>query len=760
MFQGLIPLALDLLISKYAPWYSPGTILLKNPYMQDSIIQLYPWKHYVFESFRQGIIPFWNPYQMMGAPFMASLKPMIFYPLNFLYLFGEVNAWNSLLFLQILMSLFFSYFLARDFKLGPFPSILVSLAFSLNSLMMGVLQFGSEGHVLLWFPLFLFASKRYLEEQKGRYLGLLSIVIAFSIFAGQLQYTGYLLVVTVAFIIYYGIYLKANFKIYALLILSIILGIGISSIQLLPSLELFSKSFRGASSSYEIFSRGLMTPDKLLRLFAPDYFGNPVSGDLGIGYIEASGYFGIIPLFFTIYAAIFGKKSLFVRFFTWVCLIAALFSLQGIGQILYFLHIPLLTSGEANRIFSLVLFSGAILSGFGLSLFLHENSKKNLVRLGGFAIIALIAFGLGTLIHFPTHTVKGFITNIRFPILILTLFIVPTGIYLLVNRRNKFLIYAFLSILIFVTFFDFYRMGYRFLTFSNPRFLYPSLGVTQYSQKQSDLTLARVQHLTEPELPTYLRVQSIETYNPLYLKRSGELLQALQEKPISNLPINKYQISPSLTSKYAFDFLGVSLVAVEKDVNPSVALFNTAEYQNTFTPVYRDERFIVYKNSDGFPRYDLFYNYLTVTNDKKILSLIAERKIDFRNTVLLEENLPIKLEKGSGSAILLFNKPNELTFVVNSDKPALFYISDTYFPGWNASINDKKTKIYRANYNLRAVLIPTGKSILQFSYIPTYYFLGLFMSLGSALTLLALIIFQNKTLKQKIIPRKNTSKSK
>jgi len=754
MFQGLIPLALDLLISKYAPWYSPGTILLKNPYMQDSIIQLYPWKHFVFESFRQGVIPFWNPYQMMGAPFMASLKPMIFYPLNFLYLFGEVNAWNGLLFLQILLSFFFAYLLSRDFKLGRFPSLLVSLAFSLNSLMMGVLQFGSEGHVLLWFPLFILASKRFLEEQKSRYLCLLSIVIACSIFAGQLQYTGYLLVVTAAFIIYYGIHLKIKLKIYALLMLSIILGIGISSIQLLPSLELFSKSYRGSSNSYEIFSRGLMTPEKLLRLFAPDYFGNPVSGDLGIGYIEASGYFGIIPLFFALYAAFFGKKNIFIRFFTWACLISALFSLQGIGQILYFLHIPLLTSGEANRIFSLVLFSGAILSGFGLSLFLHENPKKNLVRLGGFTLIALIAFSLGILIHFPSHTIKGFITNIRFPLLILCLFIIPTGIYLLLNLKNRFLIYTFLTILLVVTFFDFYRMGYRFLTFSNPRFLYPTLGVTQYSRKQSDLTLARVQHLTEPELPTYLKVQSIETYNPLYLKRSGELLQALQEKPISNLPINKYQISPSLTSKYAFDFLGVSLVAVEKDVNPSIALFNTAEYQNTFTPVYKDERFIVYKNSDAFPRFDLLYNYLTVTNDKKILSLIAERKIDFRKTILLEENLPVKLVRGNGSTVLLFNKPNELTFVVSSDKPALFYISDTYFPGWSASINDKTTKIYRANYNLRAVLIPAGKSILQFSYTPKYFYLGLFMSLGSILALSVLTIFQNRISNRKMILRK------
>src|SRR3990172_1007120 len=79
LIQGLMLLPLDLLVSNYHPWYIPAQILLKNPYMQDSVIQLYPWKHLVFESLKEGIIPFWNPYQHMGMPFMAAMKPGVFY---------------------------------------------------------------------------------------------------------------------------------------------------------------------------------------------------------------------------------------------------------------------------------------------------------------------------------------------------------------------------------------------------------------------------------------------------------------------------------------------------------------------------------------------------------------------------------------------------------------------------------------------------------------------------------------------------------
>jgi hypothetical protein len=744
MFQGLVPLALDLLISRYSPWYSPATILLKNSYLQDSIIQLYPWKHFVFQSFKEGIVPFWNPYQMMGMPFMASFKPMVFYPLNILYLLGEIPAWNILLFLQVLLSFIFSYILARDFKIKAFPSLLVSLAFALNSLMMGVLEFGSEGHVLLWFPLFLFATKRYLETQKGRYLGVLSFSIACSILAGQLQYTAYLLLATAGFICYYGRFLKTNITTYSLLFLSIALGIGVSSIQLIPGIELFAKSYRGLSHSYEVFGRGLIFPDKLFRLFSPDFFGNPVNGDLRIGYIEASGYFGIIPLFFAFYAALNERKNIFVKFFTWVAVLSGLFCLQGIGPLLYFLHIPLITSGEANRLFSLVLFSGAILSGFGLTGFLEKTKKRNILNIAIFVGLFLVALIWGAFTNARIYELSQFISNVRFNVLIFSLFLVGAASILLVGRKKTLLVHGFLLLIVLLTFVDLFRMGYRFTTFSNTKFLYPPMGVISYTQKESAHTLARVQGLAEPEIPTYLHVQSIETYNTLYLQRSALLLQALQGKPTDLIPGNKYQLSQSLTSKRAFDFLGVSLVVVKKDVNPSIELFNSLELQTAFTPVYRDDRYVIYKNNDVFPRFSLYYQYKALQDDKDILKAIGKNSLDFKNEVLLEENLPVQLKDGQGEAKLISSNANMQIFSIQTDQPALFYISDTYFPGWSAKINNMPTKIYRANYNFRAVLVPTGTSTLVFSYLPQNYYLAMTLSLLSIVAVIGITLFSTR----------------
>ncbi len=219
----------------------------------------------------------------MGMPFMAGMKPMVFYPLNILYFLGEANGWNALLFLQVFLSAIFMYLLSRSFKLRVLPSILASFAFTLNTLMIGVLEFGSDGHVLLWLPFLIFCAKKYLEKQKGIYLLLLGTTIAISIFAGQLQYTGYSLILLTAFIFYYGHTLKTRPTSFSLLLLSIILGVGISSIQLIPSFELYAHSFRGVIDSHHAFSIGLNKPYQLFRLFAPDFFGNPVTRDARFG---------------------------------------------------------------------------------------------------------------------------------------------------------------------------------------------------------------------------------------------------------------------------------------------------------------------------------------------------------------------------------------------------------------------------------------------------------------------------------------------
>lgn len=735
----------DLLLTN-KPWYFPRQTLIKNPYMQDSITQLFPWKHLVFESFQQHMIPFWNPYQGMGVPFMASMKPMVFYPLNLLYLLGEVNAWNALLLSQLFLSMLFMYLLSREFKLGVFPSVLTSFAFAFSSLMVGVLEFGSEGHVLLWLPLLVLLAKKYADKQKGMNLFFLGLIVTTSIFAGQLQYTGYELLLLVGFVLFYCRSLKVDYSSYFFLLGSIFLGIGVGSIQLIPGFEMFASSLRGLEHSREIFSRGLIEPYQLFRLFAPDFFGNPVSRDATIAYIETSGYFGIIPLFFSFYAMIACRKNMLVRFFSVTFFIAMLLSVKGVGEIPYLLKIPLLSSAEADRIFSLVLFSGAILSGFGFSQFLKkEGSKKIIIILFTFTLVFAAGVGIkaGTIFH-SKEAMVTFLDEIRYPLVIFIVFFTASFVYILQKKKTVILYVVFSIFVVGLTFLDLFKMGYHFLTFSDRKFLYPQSPLITFIQKNTQKTLDRTFGLTEPEIGTYLNIYSLEVYNPLYLKRSGEVLNALQGKLNAPLPVNKYILTgENKELKQTIDFLGVSWIVTYQYDDPALIYFKDRTMKDNFTQIYHDNQYAAYKNKSAYPRFGLYYDFQTFKDDKSILKILSDQTINLRKTLLMEEKPPVTLTSGQGSAKLLGSTVNTQTFLVNTDKPAFFYISDTYFPGWRATVNNKEVKIYRANYNFRAILVPKGKSILKFSYIPDGFMLGITMSILSLILLSVISLLNN-----------------
>lgn len=750
IFQGLIVLPLDLLISNYLPWYSPGTILLKNNYMQDSIVQMYPWRHLVFESLTNGFIPFWNPFQFMGAPFLASMKPLVFYPTNIFFVLGEGMSWNFLLFSQIFLSFFFFYLLSRDFNLPRLASILSSFAFGLSSLMIGVLQFGSEGHVILWIPLFLLFSKRYIDGGSGKNLFFLSITIALSIFAGQLQYSGYGLILLTFFIFFYGYHKKANMRVYLTLFLAIFLGVGLTSVVLLPAFELFRNSHRGLINSENIFKDGLANPLLLLRLFASDFFGSPVTRNLAVGYIETSGYFGIVPLFFAIFAAVFSRKNIFVKFFTFVFILGILFSLKYIGDLIYLLRIPLITSGSGGRIFMLVLFSGAALCGFGLIEFIkNNNSKRLLLSLIAFVSLFVFVAVFKILALDNQDLVSEFIHNIKFSIISISAFSFIVVIYLIFRNKIKIAGILFMLLVIAISFTELFIFGYRFLTFSNTKFLYPKTGVSEFVKDFSKDTLARSHGLTEPEISTYLNTYSAETYNPLYLEDSAISLQFLQLKQNEKLTEdNKYFLTKQERLKEVLDFLGVSLIVGNKDGNPSIDLFLTGKYQNSFNDIYKDEKFKVYLSKDAFPRFYLVYDY-EVLNEKDTLLTLSKPLNPLREKVILSKNISLKLNKGTGSATLIKSNINYQKFKVNTSQNAIFYISDTFYPGWSVKVNGEYTKILKANYNFKAVVVPKGESLVEFNYLPTNFNLAIFLSMLSLVGLILASIKFGKFKKQK-----------
>jgi hypothetical protein len=88
-------------------------------------------------------------------------------------------------------------------------------------------------------------------------------------------------------------------------------------------------------------------------------------------------------------------------------------------------------------------------------------------------------------------------------------------------------------------------------------------------------------------------------------------------------------------------------------------------------------------------------------------------------------------EPHSGLPEFISERNNCLQLFVEAKEVSFLVLSDTYFPGWRAYLDGKPVKIFRANYNFRAVSIPPGKHEVKFVYHPMSVKLGVLVtSLG------------------------------
>lgn len=95
----------------------------------------------------------------------------------------------------------------------------------------------------------------------------------------------------------------------------------------------------------------------------------------------------------------------------------------------------------------------------------------------------------------------------------------------------------------------------------------------------------------------------------------------------------------------------------------------------------------------------------------------------------------------SGSIKRTHYEPNHLSYEydISEDKIAIF--SEIYYDkGWNATIDGKPAKYFRADYVLRGMKLPAGKHTVEFSFEPKGYTIGVKVTLISSLLLLLIVL--------------------
>ncbi|MDO9512165.1 MAG: YfhO family protein [Bacteroidales bacterium] len=95
----------------------------------------------------------------------------------------------------------------------------------------------------------------------------------------------------------------------------------------------------------------------------------------------------------------------------------------------------------------------------------------------------------------------------------------------------------------------------------------------------------------------------------------------------------------------------------------------------------------------------------------------------------------------SAQIALVKYQPNELVYQSITTHPQLAVFSEIFYDkGWEAFIDGKPVPHFRANYVLRAMVIPEGTHKIEFKFRPNSYYTGEKISLAGSLLLLFLLV--------------------
>jgi hypothetical protein len=256
----------------------------------------------------------------------------------------------------------------------------------MSGFMAAQLDHASIIHCAAWLPLIIWSLEMLRRESSAAWFAVGCLAIACSNFAGHSQIFFYSLLLGVAYAAVLGwtTARDGRKRFYFLSALMIALGIGVASVQLLPTLELGSLSVR-ANLSFEGFTSYSLPPRQMATMIFPALFGGlPAYGGSYFGewnLIELAGYVGLLPLMLAVVGFIASRHRALSIFWLSAGALAFLLALGGATPLAFITYrIPALNLFRAQaRHFFLMAFAVSVLSGFGVKAVFEGRVTRRLI---------------------------------------------------------------------------------------------------------------------------------------------------------------------------------------------------------------------------------------------------------------------------------------------------------------------------------------------------------------------------------------------
>jgi hypothetical protein len=721
----------------------------------------YPLRVFTVDMMRQGHLPLWNPYVFCGYPHWAGGQIGMFYPLNFFFLLPIPPYYALTLFILTHFGLagVFMYSLVRWLVGSRVGAFLSALAFMLGGFLVAQvidlnLMTGS-----IWLPLIFLLFIRGVENRSFWYAFLTGLAIGFQALTANPQIiflSGLLLVFYYLFRITTGWRrerepLKLRLTWSAILVLAFIVGLGLSAIQIVPTIELAKLSSRRSGLPYYIFTFVSLPPWHLLTLLLPNLWGK-LALYWGYPYFhELYVYLGIIPLLLACLAWQRLRQSGMVAFLTISLLISLGMALGRFNPLYHFLqYVPGLNLFRVPaRWLFLTTFSLSILTGYGsASLIQREKSqviptsdsrprKDRLTRLFATLTVIGLAMTLIGVILFPFR--EGFLAHVENDLvaeslnrnahfLLGSLLMVDASLGLLyLYLREKIPLSTFQVGCIVLTLVDLFSFDRDVNAFKPPSY---------YTKRPETLTFlerdAGFYRIATDYLLPFYEIEGLKGDVPsmygIFSVHGGSALKTFRYETFMD--------EGGATNPKLLGLMNVKYVVTHQELSDA-----------NFRKVYESGHYNIYENGAFLPRVLVVPNAEPApgATDWDIMRRLANEDFEPRQWVVLEEmpeeGFAPSSRREAGSARIVSYSLGRVVIEADLEADGFLVLLDTFYPGWKASVDGAPSKIYQADYLFRAVFLREGVHTIEFVYDPLSFKLSLAASSATlALSCLAFIV--------------------
>jgi hypothetical protein len=745
----------------------------------------YPRRFFAAEAIRSGILPLWNPHLASGVPFLANLQSSLFYPLSVIYYLLPFHiGFKFFIILHYYLAGLFMYLLMKHLRYETSSSITAGIVFMFGGYLISILDNVAFLTAAVWLPLIVLFFDRSLRWQKPFDLIVTGVLIGAQILGGDAScYLLSTLIFMFAYLIYFLIAekdfipVRKRKSLILNLPVSWIIGLGLSSIQLIPFIEFVFHSTRTGGFGYESLTKWSFNPLELFQLLVPFLFGTTVPMCRWFGqYWLDTFYIGIFPLLLVVFCIFWSKCKLNRLLLLIVCI--SLFMALGKYNPLFFLftsvpginmlHYPvkyLFLAGFALSLLAGIGFN-SLFAGFkkgmqikGFYLFLVSANMLVLAVLFAGLILDDKLFELFKVIYPQTlfHKIAGVGSGYH------AIFRGYSGFVILFISSSMLLAFAMRGIIpvkiakvicIGIILADLMFVGKPADTLiDSSLYTKPSETVKTLKEDQSHFrifslsyvsfkgfmhipntpfsrTFETLQSFLTPNLSLIFNIDTIDEYAALLMRRYYDLFNPareffrLEEKEPWQMEYCK-EILSILNVKYVISSFGLN----DKDFK-----------------LVRDGKIKLYENLMALPRAYRVPDVTVVKDDAEALLTLGNRHFNPRKSVLItgeeyervadniNKSKVLSPDNDKGDVKILKYSLNNVEIETSGNDTGWLVLADNYYPGWKTSVDGSKKEILRVNYNLRGVIVPPGKHRVQFRFDPLSF------KLGAALSLFTLVI--------------------